>query len=446
METICANCGCIIEGNAYTIANGDTICEDCVEQYEECADCGELYPRDEMTWTNNGYVCESCSYDYNYCEYCDEMTDREMVHVRYYGNVCEDCAENSDRFVYCEECEEWVLDNDYDYDADMCYSCSQEQRRNVIGSYHSHKGKPIVPHYSHLEMAGYHRKPNWLIGFEWEWTSCEDHLEVAEKLTEILGDRAYHEEDCTVDVETIFEPHSYDAIIESGEIKKAFDYAKTVCDHESEACGLHVHVSRTAFGDTDEEQTENIAKLVLLHTMGHSYKTLVKLSRRTEEGRRWAKAFNNRYTDKEQMIEWAKSYVQYRENDHYVAINCGNRDTVEFRLGAGTVDYENFISWIKIINLLVTNCKNVPIEHANNIYLWLANADDSVKAYMEKRGVTWEEPKVLTEADYSTMLTTLMDKINADLTANGANTMDYNTMLTVLCNASIQTRVALGYA
>lgn len=292
-----------------------------------------------------------------------------------------------------------------------------------------------------LEKAGLHDEPNYYLGIEWELCG-RDIFNHAKELKKILGDRINFEEDCTVDVEGVFMPHSFDAIIESGEIKRAFDYAEEHLDGEPYEAGLHVHVSRTAFGETEEEQEENIAKLAILHQHGFAYEQLYKLSRRRDD--EWCRPISKR-TSKSENEDYVKRFVREGWNDHNIALNCGNSQTIEFRLGAGTVNYDNFIAWVKIINMLVKKCREISIDDASNFYVWFADADDSIKKYMEERGVVWEAPMTFTESDYNRLLTTLMDKINADLTMNGANTMDYNTMLTALCNAPTQMRVALGY-
>lgn len=49
--------------------------------------------------------------------------------------------------------------------------------------------------------------------------------------------------------------------------------------HQSGTCGLHVHVNRTAFGETEKEQDEVIAR-ILYHFEKH-WEELLKFSRRT---------------------------------------------------------------------------------------------------------------------------------------------------------------------
>jgi len=441
-KEICNDCGCVIntESDAFIVdAYGNYVCADCATDYRECDDCGKYYPRDDMQYTYDGrWVCDDCAYYYTECACCGYLVPNNKTENTRDGDVCPDCL--YDEYAYCYNCNEYVHRDDFDWDRDMCDRCASAC---IVKPYHYHKGQMLKFFKSAMEKAGIKPSPTWYMGVEWELCGHDAEYH-AEKLYNILGDRAVYEDDCTVDVECIFMPHSYEAIIESGEIKRAFDYAADNFRDEDEDAGLHIHVSRTAFGETEEEQNENIAKIVMLHTEGYSYDMLKKLSRRTDYATRWARPIRKGNT-KTDTIDHAKRYVEYYDNDHGVAINCGNSATVEFRLGAGTVNYDNFIAWVKIIKMLVDKCKTIDMEDANNFYVWFADADDSLKQYMESRGVIWEEPKVVTTEDYRDMMMSLMDKMNEQLTARGCSRMDYNTMLTVLCNADVQTRVALGY-
>lgn len=435
-KKICRDCGCVITGDNYGEDYGQYICADCMEHYVECVQCGDLVHIDHALETQDGYVCDDCACDYVECWECDEYVHEDNAVWTTNGWVCESCA--NDWYEYCSECGRTVPQCDFNYDLDMCGYCAQD---SIIHPYHYCKCLDTKFFKSVLENMGLKPDPNYYLGIEWELCG-RDIYKHAAKLKDILGDRINFEADCTVDAEGVFMPHSYDAIIESGEIKQAFEYAKEHLYDEASCAGLHIHVSRTAFGETEEEQDENIAKLAMLHMRGHAYECLYKLSRRTDD--EWCRPLSKQST-KGQTAEYAKRYVKEKWNDHNVALNVGNYATVEFRLGAGTVDYDNFINWVKIIRLIVEKCKTISMEDASNFYVWMEDADDSLKDYMEERGVMWEKPIKVTTDDYSRMMETLMDKINANLSANGAHTMDYNTMLSILCDANIQQRVALGY-
>ena len=411
-----------------------------------CYDCGRVFDTENEDWIlvyGGDYVCDECMDGWTTCDYCGEWVRRDETTYlpNYDWDVCDDCR--LDHFYYCWGCDNIIHEDDWNFDYDCCENCAESKRKNeLIHRYHGCKEIPLIFFKSVCERT-FNIAVEKYLGIEWEL--CGSYIEEhVEKLHEILGDRANFEEDCTVDVECVFQPHSFDAIIESGEIKRAFMYAEEHLCHEAEEAGLHIHVSREAFGSTREEQDENIAKLAVLHTSGYACDKLVELSRRTDYALRWASPIRKTGTKKE-TIERAKRHVDYRDNDHGDALNVGNYDTVEFRLGAGTVNYDNFIAWVKIINMLVERSKTIDIEDADNFYMWFADADDTIKGYMARRGVKWEEPIKVTVDTCNTMIKKLMDTINNNCVASGAPALDYNQLLTVLCNASEQERAVLGY-
>lgn len=409
-----------------------------------CYDCGRVFDTDECDYIvvyGDEYVCDECMSGWTECDYCGEYVRfDETTHIWDYGTVCDSCLE--DYFRYCYECDSWVHCDYWDWDEECCENCAQSRRHSrLIRDYHDCKDIDLIFFKSAREQA-FNIPIEKYLGVEWEL--CGSYIEEhVEELHDILGERANFEDDCTVDVECVFQPHSFEAIIESGEIKRAFMYAEEHLVHEASSAGLHIHVSREAFGATREEQDDNIAKLVILHQAGYAFDKLVQLSRR--QGLRWCNPYHNPAGTKAEKAERAKRIVEYRDNDHGVALNLGNYDTVEFRLGAGTVNYDNFIAWVKIINMLVEKCKTIDIADADNFYVWFEDADDAIKAYMDKRGVKWEEPIRVTVDACNKMMQKLMDNINEKLDAGGVPTLTYNQMLAILCNATEQERAVLGY-
>ena len=125
--------------------------------------------------------------------------------------------------------------------------------------------------------------------------------------------------------------------------------------------GLHCHISRTAFGDTDEEQDENIAKLVYLENYILSADALTRLYGRTRGGQ-WCQQnqsttgilnavatlqqYENRVINLPGIREaLAADLLDGNKTRHghnyqsarYHAINITNQHTVEFRQGKGQI-------------------------------------------------------------------------------------------------------------
>ena len=448
-ELICKDCGRIIDTateNYIETADGDFVCADCMSDYRMCRDCGEYFPRDNMYLAYGEYVCETCMEEnYTVCDRCGELICNDDIYYTRDGRyLCDDCLPWED-YYYCHECGEYVRWSEWNSRYDMCQDCAEAQGLGIIKPYHAHKGdRPLFYVTSHKHV-GIPKSNLWFFGVEWELES-DDCDEDARVLNEILGDRAYYEEDCSVDgFECIFQPHTFDALVNSEAIKKAFEYARQ--NMSALDTGLHVHVSRTAFGATEAEQEENIAKLVILHQEGFAFNQLAALSRRDEcQIGDWCNPLKTKYyvDGKEELKNAAKRYAD-GHGDHGTALNCANSATVEFRLGSGTTDYEDFISWLEIIKLLVETSKTISLDDADNFYMWFADADDDLKTYMAKCGVTWEEPVTVTVEDCAEIMKRLMDSINGHLGATQCEKLTYKQMLAVVANVDMQTRFALGF-
>ena len=114
--------------------------------------------------------------------------------------------------------------------------------------------------------------------------------------------------------------------------------------HQACTCGLHIHISRLAFGRTAAQQEAAIARL--LYFVEKHWNELLKFSRRTNRQlERWAARYGYKDTPKE-MMDHAKSYHYGR----YTCVNLTNEDTVEIRIFRGTLKYNTFIATLQMVN------------------------------------------------------------------------------------------------
>ena len=119
-------------------------------------------------------------------------------------------------------------------------------------------------------------------------------------------------------------------------------------------CGLHIHISRLAFGRTAAQQEAAIARL--LYFVEKHWNELLKFSRRTNRQlERWAARYGYKDTPKE-MMDQAKSYHYGR----YTCVNLTNEDTVEIRIFRGTLKYNTLAATIQLTDHLcdVVTCLN----------------------------------------------------------------------------------------
>lgn len=114
--------------------------------------------------------------------------------------------------------------------------------------------------------------------------------------------------------------------------------------HQTSTCGLHIHVNRSSFGDTQEEQEKVISRI--LYFVEHHWNELLKFSRRSEYSmNRWAARYGYEHTPKA-ILDKAKKNSCGR----YAAVNLCNYYTVEFRMFRGTLKYNTLIAALQIVN------------------------------------------------------------------------------------------------
>ena len=114
--------------------------------------------------------------------------------------------------------------------------------------------------------------------------------------------------------------------------------------HQTSTCGLHVHVNRSAFGETAERQEDVISRIV--YFVENHWNELLKFSRRTEANiNRWASRYGISTT--------AKDTYKNAKDKHmgrYVAVNLENYNTIEFRIFRGTLRYKTFIATLQLVH------------------------------------------------------------------------------------------------
>ena len=181
-----------------------------------------------------------------------------------------------------------------------------------------------------------------------------DDYEVQDKLSRFLNYKFKMniEEDSSVDyssysMECISQPYTRKEWIKNKNIiKEFFELINYEGLYESDATGLHVHISKELFGKTETIQENNINKLILI--LENFKNDFIKFSRRTNFNYcSWYSSYNydKPYKDLYE-IQKKKSY------SHNVAINRDN-NTYEIRIFKGTTDPNEFIATLQLVFNLV---------------------------------------------------------------------------------------------
>ena len=374
----CKCCGCLInEDDVYLGCDGEQYCVDCFgELFQVCEICGDLSWREDCTYieSSDEIVCLDCLNDnFTECSHCGKLIRNSDVFYDDLDNTyCEYCY--YEYAVFCENCGRVVPVDDYDFEADMCLDCCSEQKNNKIKDYHSHNYKPIGT-------------GNKFKGIELEIENNKficannDLANILHDLTNKDNEHIYFERDGSLNngFEIITQPHTitdfynipWEKLLKSC-VENGF------ISHNANSCGLHIHYSREFFGDNKEVQDENIGKLIAFYE--NNIDNLLRFSRRTfEQYTRWANHYNT-CGDIEKCKDIPKQY-----NDRYHYINLTNTNTIEFRLGRGTLNFDSFKAWNNFHDVLVLNCLDVSYDDINNYKTWFNGLSQDTINYLKNK-------------------------------------------------------------
>jgi hypothetical protein len=291
-------------------ASDSVYCED--HQFR-CDDCRDRFAADleERTNASGRRICESCSESYYTCEDCLDTIHSDDAH-----------SLDGDDGVYCQSCyterrrqNEDYEDSDPDSDDDSC------DGRNL----HDYSYKP---------RAVFHRAENdrsaTFYGIELETDRHNPSTRAADIADAGIPESFYCKEDGSL-------THGFEMVSHPGTwqhwSKLDWSFLKTLKrggyrSYDTETCGMHVHVSKSALTRLDE--------LKLLEFFKANDEFIVYISRRKRHLlKQWAGVCHG---GRRTLIEKAKGCDAGEHSARYTAVNLVPEKTVEFRIFRGTLD------------------------------------------------------------------------------------------------------------
>lgn len=230
---------------------------------------------------------------------------------------------------------------------------------------------------------------------EFDCEELESRAEFREAVAEILfnhrwKDHYFVEKDRSLSngMEFITQPHTIEAMREFLSVAMS-DIMNKVSNVGVQNCSpkaaTHIHISKTVFGDTYEEQKESISKLwymvsrnewsfFKLGNRRHTYKCLFPAPRLT--------------------IKKAKAKVNYEYNLEnkmsnrfykYQAINLRQKNTIEIRVMQSTTDINTLTAWVELWWHLANKSTTIAWEDAKSLDKWLEDAPYIIKAYVAEK-------------------------------------------------------------
>lgn len=154
-------------------------------------------------------------------------------------------------------------------------------------------------------------------------------------------------------------------------------YAGKLRSHQTETCGLHIHVSRNPLTATQ------IARMVMFMNNPDHEKLIRAIARR----------YHNPFSQVKAK-SWTTAAQSY---DRYEVINLTNDRTVEFRIFRGSTNADTVVASLEFVNALVSFCaRNIPNEDVTAVKFLsfltshsMRRETKTLREYLALRGVTW---------------------------------------------------------
>lgn len=330
---------------------------------ETCTHCGHEVPRENLTEFDGEQLCQTCLNDLtSLCDHCGRRIWDDNNEGSGDLILCGTCYDN--HYTNCSRCGRLIHNDNACYleddDDPYCGACYAAMANQAIHNYH-YRPEPVF----------YGTGPRYF-GVELEIDGAGERCNNAELLMDIANRPAEHiycKHDGSLDdgIELVSHPMALDYHISTMPWKPLMEKAIALDyrSHQANTCGLHIHVSRAAFGSTAEVQDAAIARV--LYFVERNWNELLKFSRRTQRQLdRWAARYGYKDHPGEMM-----EHIKKGRSNRYTCVNLTNEDTIEFRIFRGTLKYNTLIATLQMVN------------HICDVAIFLS--DDELKA------LSWSE-------------------------------------------------------
>ena len=315
-----------------------------MNQKEICAHCGEHLPAEDGVYFEDQFFCPDCLEELTvFCHHCGERIWQRSNRGTDSIPLCDDCYDAY--YTHCDCCGRLLHQDEVYYDEEdtLCWTCyeTRQRERESIHAYY-YKPTPIF----------YGDGPRFF-GVELE---MDEGGEDTDSAAEILAQanfagpiHAYAKHDGSLNdgFEIVTHPMTLPYHLSEMPWKDVLRKAVSLGyrSHQSGTCGLHIHVSRNAFGSEAAVQEEAIARV--LYFVEKHWEELLKFSRRTpRQLDRWAARYGYREQPQEILDHAKKGYHSGR----YTCVNLENPATIEFRMFRGTLKYNTLIATLQLVN------------------------------------------------------------------------------------------------
>lgn len=393
-ENVCDSCGQVTEGELYFvrgIREDKRVCEDCLSDfnYDDYEEEHTEWSVIEVQGTGGRYITDKRDirhrHDVYICDCCGDAYEEDDCRFDDYGNIiCENCYDYYD-YTTCYECGRLISGDDIRWHNDNCYcsECVPEEYMGLIEEYdHTRYGLTFYKCDDEPET-------NEFFGVELEVDHGEERGYCSEEIDRVTPMEMYFKKDSSLNegFEIVSSPATLKYHLEQANWDEIQRVARdrNFRSHDTDTCGLHVHVSRDAFGQTEIEQDLHIAILMMLekkfadkfHTFARRYSP------------QWAKdnLIDINENDNYQSI---KKKADAFKRDRYYAINVSNSETVEFRCFRGTLRNETLIATLQFVATMTRYCQQITVAEVESVEwedIFYNTEYPELREYMVSRGL-----------------------------------------------------------
>ena len=309
-----------------------------------CPSCVQIY-LDENGGEDNFFTCENC----------DERHTMNALLRWNRDSYCESCYD--DNVGRCDDCDMLIW---YGNDHDCEFDDESDDNDSVI---HNHSYRPSY------EFFG---NGNYYLGFELEVESRNSSRhDGAQFVQDVLGGHAYIKEDGSLSdgFEIVTHPHTLN------EYQSNFDWGvleslkrKGYRSWNTDTCGIHIHVSRSAF---DSQDVNSRSRRIILR-QAHELRFMKLIYDNQRQVERIAGRTNCHYAsfqDKGALVRKVKD--GYQDNGRYSAVNTENSSTLEVRVFKGSLRKERVLSAIEFVTASVEYTRGLSVTGKNRALTWL---------------------------------------------------------------------------
>lgn len=310
-----------------------------------CSHCGAIHPLDERILCGNDALCPDCADLLTvHCDRCGDRIYLSDVICDERTTLCQHCY--SSYYTTCEDCGRIISEHE------TYYADDDEDRALCEHCFNAHQKACAIHEYSYHPEPIFYGEGRYF-GVELEIDDGGQSSFNAKKLLHTANQNAEHlyiKTDGSLDhgLELVTHPmtleYHHHVMPWDEVLKQALDLG--YLSHRTSTCGLHIHISRTAFGDTEQAQELAIARL--LYFVEKFWSELLRFSRRTErQMNRWAARYGFQLSPQD-VLQSAKDSRAGR----YTAVNLTNSDTVEIRMFRGTLKLNTLIATLQMVHAM----------------------------------------------------------------------------------------------